>query len=178
MVISQPALVCLHATWHRFLGKPLSLWRRLDGRLRPRAGARPQAPTGDGEPMAPVTSMAEPAADGAVGSPVTSVDETPPLTATERRARTAAFRGLLLARQRRFAAAQTAFIEAVRLDPALELTAIPTFWHLERGAHEAAVRAYAEVGRPREAAMLTARLRSTFRPRLVTRRPKPAPTAP
>ncbi len=171
MVISQPALVCAYATWERLVGGPVSLWKRLGTRRRRRADAVVPPPADDSASVAVVTGQ-PPAADES------SDAGAPPLTATERRARTAAFRGLLLARQRRFAADAMAFAEAVRLDPALDLTAIPTFWHLERGAHEAAVRAYEAIDRPREAAMLTARLRSTFRPRLVRSRPKPAPTAP
>jgi hypothetical protein len=96
--------------------------------------------------------------------------EDAPLTAQERRARSAALRGLLLSRQRRFTAAQSAFTEAVRLDPELCLESVPTFWDLERGAHEAVVRAYSEAGRTYEASMLASRLRTTFRPRLVSPR--------
>jgi hypothetical protein len=93
-----------------------------------------------------------------------------PLTAQERRARSAALRGLLLSRQRRFTAAQSAFTEAARLDPKLSIESVPTFWELERGAHEAVVRAYSDVGRTYEASMLASRLRTTFRPRLLTPR--------
>ena len=87
-------------------------------------------------------------------------------TATERRADAAALRALFLARQRRFAAAQAAFAEALRLDPGLDLPAVAGFWELERSGHEAAIRAYEAVGREREALILAAKVRQTFRPRL------------
>jgi hypothetical protein len=90
-----------------------------------------------------------------------------PLTASERRARAAALRGLALSRQRRFDAAQAAFGEAARLDPLLDLTRTPGFWRLERAAHEAAIAAYEDAGRDRDAAVLRARVSSTFRPKPV-----------
>jgi hypothetical protein len=81
-----------------------------------------------------------------------------------------------LGRQRRFTAARAAFTEAARLDPELRLESVPTFWDMERGAHEAAIHAYAEAGRTYEASMLASRLRTTFRPRLVSpRRGTPSP---
>ena len=89
------------------------------------------------------------------------------LTATERRARAAAVRGLMLARKRRYGAAQAAFAEAARFDAGLDLSDVPTFWELPRGGQEAAVRAYEEVGRLQDAGALEATLRSTFRPRAV-----------
>lgn len=99
------------------------------------------------------------------------------MSPTERRARAAALRGMMLARQRRLDAAEAAFMEAARLDPSLDLTAIPTFWQLERGAHEATIRAYVASGRQRDANELTARMRTVFRPRLVIDRSPPPPIA-
>jgi hypothetical protein len=58
-----------------------------------------------------------------------------------------------------------AFTEAARLDPRLDLTRTPAFWKLERAAHEAAIRAYVDAGRERDAAVLRARVHSTFRPK-------------
>lgn len=95
-----------------------------------------------------------------------------PLNPTERRARAAAVRGLMLARQRRFGSAQSAFAEAATLDPTLDLATVPTFWDLQRAGQEAVVQAYEQVGRVRDAAMLAARLRQRFRPRAL---PGPAP---
>jgi hypothetical protein len=88
-----------------------------------------------------------------------------PLSANERRARAAALRALALSRGRRFAAAGAAFTEAARLDPMLDLTRTPAFWKLERAAHEAAINAYMQAGRERDAAVLRARVQSTFRPK-------------
>ena len=94
-------------------------------------------------------------------------DATPaaPLSANERRARAAALRALALSRGRRFDAAGLAFTEAARLDPLLDLTRTPAFWTLERAAHEAAIDAYRQAGRERDAAVLRARIQSTFRPK-------------
>jgi hypothetical protein len=100
------------------------------------------------------------------------VDVSMPLAANERRARAAALRAMALSRERRFDAARAAFAEAARLDPALDLTRTPAFWTLERAAHEAAIEAYARVGRDGDAAVLRARVHSTFRPKpLRTRQP-------
>ncbi|MDP9366383.1 MAG: hypothetical protein M3Q10_19530, partial [Chloroflexota bacterium] len=63
--------------------------------------------------------------------------------------------------------ARAAFAEAVRLDPELDLTSVPTFWQLERGGHEAAILAYEAAGREHDAMALAARLREVYRPRLV-----------
>jgi hypothetical protein len=89
------------------------------------------------------------------------------LTPDERRARVAAVRGLMRARDERFDAARGCFAEAARLDPRLDLASIPNFWSLPSGAHQAAIDAYELAGRERDAAVLIARVRKTFRPRLV-----------
>ena len=161
MVISQPACICLAATAER-LRRGLEVFGRRRGR---QAAA-----------VVATASVAEPESE-VLGEPVPVAAEAVSLTATERRARAAAFRGWLLARQRRFVSAQAAFAEAARLDPALDLTTIPGFWELERGGHEAAARAYDEIGRGREATALAARLRQTYRPRLVPGRRDAAATA-
>jgi len=76
------------------------------------------------------------------------------------------------ARQCRFTLAQEAFAEGLVMDTALDLVAIPTFWDMPRGGQEAAVRAYEQVGRIRDAATLAATIRRTFTPRaLPLRRP-------
>ncbi|MFN8594253.1 MAG: hypothetical protein U0031_22590 [Thermomicrobiales bacterium] len=87
------------------------------------------------------------------------------LTAKERRARAAALRGLAFARQRRYEAARLAFAEAAELDSGLDLTRTPGFWNLDRGAHEAAIAAYQDACRDRDATVLRARVQSTYRPR-------------
>lgn len=169
MVISQPALVCLAATTDR-------LRRRLAACGLGRAPAA-LAPIDAGAPPATVDLEREAAPE--IRSPeVVPTEPEPkaePLSADERRARSAAFRALLLARQRRFVAARAAFAEAARLDPALDLTTVPTFWALERGAHEAAIAAYEETGRRRDALVLAARLEHVYRPRLVC---SPLPAVP
>jgi hypothetical protein len=181
MMISQTALDCLEATWRRLRDHSVSdpsaviasgartvsrdFADRAGSGQRQRAGAQVA-----GEetqlapaviPVAPVTVATDPAA---------------PLTAPERRARAAALRALAFGRGRRFAAARAAFVEAARLDPALDLTRTPAFWQLERAAHEAAIDAYVEVGRDRDAAVLRARVHSTFRPKPLRPRPQAALT--
>jgi hypothetical protein len=100
------------------------------------------------------------------------VDVSAPLAANERRARAAALRALVLSRERRFDAARAAFAEAADLDPVLDLTRTPAFWKLERAAHEAAIAAYLQAGRERDAAVLRARVHSTFRPKALRPRPQ------
>ncbi|MCA9880182.1 MAG: hypothetical protein KC442_20450, partial [Thermomicrobiales bacterium] len=99
-----------------------------------------------------------------------------PLTANERRARAAALRALAFSRARRFDAAQAAFQAAATLDPALDLTRVPTFWSLERSAHEAAVAAYVAADRPGDAAVLRAKVQSVYRPKPLRARPAAAAT--
>lgn len=181
MVISEPGLICLDASEYRLVRGFAALWFGPRDSLPDRADAGSARPPVRVEPAlaAPLTVTAS---QGGLAGPaeghlqageesglsdVEASDNAAPLTAQERRARSAALRGLLLSRQRRFARAQAAFTEAARLDPALSLESVPTFWDLERGAHEAAVRAYYEVGRSYEASMLASRLRTTFRPRLL-----------
>jgi hypothetical protein len=79
---------------------------------------------------------------------------------------------MALSRERRFDAARVAFTEAARLDPVLDLTRTPAFWTLERAAHEAAIAAYAQAGRERDAVVLRARVQSTFRPKALRPRPQ------
>ena len=90
------------------------------------------------------------------------------LTPNEQRARVAAVRGLVRAREQQFAAATVHFTDAATLDPRLDLTRIPRFWTLPYGGHQAAIEAYERAGRERDAAILIARVRKTFRPRLVS----------
>jgi hypothetical protein len=97
------------------------------------------------------------------------------LTPNERRARVAAVRGLLRAREHLFDAARVAFTEAATLDPRLDLTKIPDFWTLPRGGQQAAIEAYELAGRERDAFMLIARMRKAFRPRLVATSGDPTP---
>jgi hypothetical protein len=90
------------------------------------------------------------------------------LSPNEQRARVAAVRGLVRARELHFDAAATCFAEAATLDPRLDLTKIPRFWSLPRGGHQAAIEGYERAGRERDAAMLIARVRKTVRLRLLS----------
>jgi hypothetical protein len=168
MLITQPALICLETTWHRLLGRPII---DVPG---PQPLALDERDAALVPTLAPVTEEVAVAATQTLplitaAEAATPLEETGsgPLTANERRARAAALRALALSRGRRFASAQSAFAEAARLDPTLDLTRIPGFWRLERAAHEAAIDAYDEAGRVRDAAVLRARIRSTFRPKPV-----------
>jgi hypothetical protein len=96
-----------------------------------------------------------------------------PLTVAEQKARAAAVRGLVNARDGRFDKARALFGEALSHDPALDLTQIPTFWKLPRGGQDAAVEAYQDVGMQKEAKILSSNLNYHFRPKLVRRRPRP-----
>jgi hypothetical protein len=172
MMISQPALLCLTATW-----------RHLTGRFATDAGpavADVLSRSVDVDLPVLETDLTDRARDcsaspesaravpGIREQDQITVNGAPPdmpLNANERRARAAALRALALSRGRRFDAAGAAFTEAARLDPLLDLTRTPAFWKLERAAHEAAVDAYVQAGRERDAAVLRARVQSTFRPK-------------
>lgn len=91
----------------------------------------------------------------------------------ERRARVAAVRGMFNARCGDYEAARLAFSDAAR-EPAVSLADVPGFWHLPRAGMTAAVLAYEDVGRIRDAAALGAEITHRFRPRPL--RPKPTRT--
>ena len=178
MMISQPALICLNATWQRLMGQsPRGAESAID-RAR-HAPVAADAIERDVEVAAESPLMAQ-AADESLGPVVrepgpvvaAAVDASTPLAANERRARASALRAMALSRERRFDAARAAFAEAAGLDPALDLTRTPAFWKLERAAHEAAIDAYQQAGRDRDAAVLRARVQSTFRPKALRPRPQ------
>ena len=154
-----------------FLPRPLGP-RPTPSATHPIAALDPPAPVAADVGDEPV----EPAASHAASETDRGLPE--PLSAAERRARATALRGLLLARGRRFARAQAAFAEAARLDPGLDLSTVPTFWELERGGHEAVIRAYRDAGREGDAAALAVTVRQTFRPRIVRPSRDPVSTAP
>ncbi len=83
----------------------------------------------------------------------------------EQRARVLALRGLSQARDGEYERAQTTFASAARLDPRLDLALLPSFWELPRPAHEVAIAALHDANRGRDAAALTATMRTRFRPR-------------
>lgn len=189
MIVSQPALLCLSSLWNNLTGRtsgaevhadpvpkpatpPAAAIARAasvrDGRLKQ---AAPVASLSLEQPIASqevrvvqVTPVPEIPAAAAVEAPAVA-SGTGPLTANERRARAAALRALAFSRARRFDAAQAAFQDAATLDPALDLTRIPAFWSLERGAHEAAITAYTDAGRVGDAAVLRAKVQSVYRPK-------------
>jgi hypothetical protein len=178
MMISQPAMMCLNATWQRLTGRS-----HLTGAPAADQSLRESVPLemiqsavefaaeallvarGEGERLA----AEAPAPDRALPA---QAEASIPLAANERRARAAALRAMALSRERRFKAAGAAFTEAARLDPVLDLTRTPAFWTLERAAHEAAIDAYVQTGRERDAAVLRARVQSTFRPKALRSRPQ------
>ena len=171
MMISQPALICLNATWQRLMRRS-ARDAELAAAQVPHVPDPAHAIQGDAAPASEATYVA--AAAGESLAPVTrepgpatpaAVAVATPLAANERRARAAALRAMALSRERRFDAARTAFTEAAGLDPVLDLTRTPAFWKLERAAHEAAIDAYLLAGRERDAAVLRARIHSTFRPK-------------
>ena len=150
MMISQPALICLNATWQRLMRRsvrevePAALEQPCNGqpwRKRSRAKSRAAAEASLVAAGAGEAKSRTRGARTAAGAPH-AVDVSAPLAANERRARAAALRAMALSRERRFDAAGRAFTEAAGLDPALDLTRTPAFWKLERAAHEAAIDAY------------------------------------
>jgi hypothetical protein len=184
MMISQPALICLHATWQRLMGKSAR-------NVEPVAAQALHLPVQEPVLASEMRDVADAAAEHPLAAPAANrdvsrasvarkeeraipneVDAASPLAANERRARAAALRGMAFGRDRRFDAARIAFAEAAGLDPLLDLTRTPAFWKLERGAHEAAIAAYLQAGRERDAAVLRARVQSTFRPKPVRSRPR------
>jgi hypothetical protein len=89
------------------------------------------------------------------------------LAGHEQRARVLALRGLSQARDGEYERAQTTFASAARLDPGLDLALLPTFWGLPRRAHDVAIAALRDANRDRDAAALTAAIKSRFRPQLL-----------
>lgn len=94
----------------------------------------------------------------------------------ERRARAAAVRGLFNAHCGDYEAARLAFAEAAR-EPAIDLDEAPGFWQLPRAGMMAAVLAYEDVDRLREAAALAAEIAHRFRPRALRQVPARQPRA-
>ena len=87
-------------------------------------------------------------------------------------ARQEAVRGLFAAHAGAIDVAVQHFAIAARCDE-VELTAVPGFWQLTRGQMQAAVEAYEQVGRYRDAAALDAHIATIFRPSLVGATVKP-----
>lgn len=98
------------------------------------------------------------------------------LSDDERRARLAAVRGVLAAREGDLDAAAAWFRDAA-CEPSIRFQVVPGFWGCTRGGMEAAVVAYEAAGRFRDAAALAATIRTRYRPRAMQARtdaPEPA----
>jgi len=164
MIVSEPAFLCLHVTIRR-IDSRLSSWCGMLGSMGRR---RSRAPEGGGGPGGAQATFGP-----ALGLVVIPADSTPAMpdhrvvTLTERQALALAVQGILFARRRRHGDAHVAFAGAVRLDPSLKLASLDGFWSLPRAGQEAAVQAYEAAALPREAAMLGATLRDTYRLRAV-----------
>lgn len=199
MIVTQPALLCLSSFWNNLIGRSTAPQVCADAVPKPaappaaaveraasiRSGrlmqSTPTAIAVDASPPERVAPAVH-AAEGeervpvAVPPPDVVVAGSGPLTANERRARAAALRALAFSRTRRFDAAQAAFLDAASLDPLLDLTRVPSFWSLERAAHEAAIAAYVAAGRDGDAAVLRAKVQSVYRPKPLRTRTAPAAT--
>jgi len=92
----------------------------------------------------------------------------------ERQARLAAVRGVFAARDGQFDVAAGFFLTAAR-EPVIDLGEVPGFWRLSRAGMQAAIDAYEDAGRVRDASALTAKIRMVFRPRPL-RQPRHLPT--
>jgi hypothetical protein len=178
MVISNPALVVLEDTRGGLLRRFKHLCRMGRQEHAPAQYAPDEAldvvtPLADvkaelltvAEELEPALTVALPASGPPV--PFDTQAREIVLTVEERRARAIALRGLSQSRAHKFDAAHASFVQATQMDPALDLAKLPDFWRLPSGAHQAAIAAYEFVGRRRDAAALTAMVRSTFKPRLL-----------
>lgn len=96
------------------------------------------------------------------------------ISLSERRARAAVVRGLFNVHTGDYEAARLAFAEAAR-EPGIDLGEAPGFWQLPRAGLTAAVLAYEDAGRLREAAALAAEIGHRLRPQpLPAARPRRA----
>lgn len=200
MIISQPALLCLTSLWSNLIGHatarepqpvkarkpaapPAAAIERAAAIREVRLAQATSLPVAQPEPL---LARQEPPASPAplqveersvvVPEVVVALSGVGPLTANERRARAAALRALAFSRARRFDAARIAFEDAATLDPLLDLTRVPSFWSLERAAHEAAIAAYTGANRPGDAAVLRAKVQSVYRPKPLRTRNVPVAT--
>jgi hypothetical protein len=93
------------------------------------------------------------------------------LPGNEREARHDAVRGLFAARAGALECAASHFARAAECDR-IDLSGIPGFWQLDRSAMMTAVEAYERAGRIRDASALNARIRTMYRPRVLTPLPE------
>lgn len=171
MLISHSAWCFLDIAWRQLRGQPMAPLEAITGLTIPPPGVPAVAVRGRWQRPGGRTRerfMEEPAMPIKLRlDDVLPADAADHLTPVQRRARAAALRASLLARQRRHVEAALAFSEALTLDPAIDLTEAPQFWELERAAHRAAADAYEAVGRTRDAMTLRGRIELRFRPRLL-----------
>lgn len=137
--------------------------------LRPDAAApQGQAPAAPALRIHIVQDVASPAGDPTAfrwrRHPQLRHPNGPSLPHNLREARAHAVRALYAARAGDLEAARRSFARAAA-EPTLDLCEAPGFWKLSRGGMLAAVDAYEEAGRLRDAAALSARIRTMFRPR-------------
>lgn len=170
-------------------GEPIgALLRSLVDRLRGRRRASAPVMTSLHivEPVQPLTPT----------PPVPEADDAPPaanfpwrhhpqlltreedgtISLAERRARAAVVRGLFNAHTGDHEAARLAFAEAAR-EPGINLCEAPGFWRLPRAGLTAAVLAYEDVDRLREAAALAAEITHRLRPQPLRSVPSRQPRA-
>lgn len=101
------------------------------------------------------------------------MQEAPALPQAERDARKAAVCGVLAARDGDLERAAHFFAKAAS-EPSIRFQVVPGFWSCTRGGMDAAVAAYEQAGRFRDAAALAATIRTRYRPRVVAEA-SPAP---
>ena len=116
MMISQPALICLNATWQRLMRRSTRDAEPVDAQIL-EMPATAKAIQGDVGAVAEPSLVAAAVGGGESLAPVAreqgqgvhaEVDLPTPLAANERRARAAALRAMVLSRERRFDAARAA----------------------------------------------------------------------
>ena len=132
------------------------------------ASAKRTAASGSAVACSSGGQMSERSADHV---PTELVPDEGSLTPREQKARVVALRGLSQAREGELDAARQTFSDAIRLDPKLDLSRLPSFWKLPRQTHDCVIEALYDADRTRDAASIIAYLRTRFRPRLLPGRP-------
>jgi hypothetical protein len=168
MLLDQPVVIAIDGAWKRFVRVVGNIGRveTTQRTVLVREGAWSAA---DWQHSLDILTAAEPA-DSAVTASLPTEPEPEgeeSSTPADRRVQAALIRAKLLSGQGRFEEAESAFSEAIVLDPLLDFAGDPDFWSIERGGQDAAVRALESAGRGRDGMILRARLENRYRPRLV-----------
>jgi hypothetical protein len=178
MVISGPAVFVMELTMERWQRRVCRLFRRSGPCAADEAGGEAAIlPSSldlfdaEGHVVRRTGILANSEGGGGAEAPAPVGTPSNPLTVSERKARAAAVRALMRARDGHFDQARALFAEAATLDPALDLSTVPTFWELARNGQQAAVEGYELAGRADDAVVLASELAYTFRPKLVRRQP-------